>query len=41
MSEKELKILHYENRIRHLNRNYTVNWHLINKARRKLRGLKT
>ena len=41
MSEKELKILHYENRIRYLNRDYTMNWRLINKAQRKLRELKT
>lgn len=40
MSSIELKILHYENRVRQLSRNYTENWHLINKAQRKLRALK-
>ena len=41
MSEKDLKILHYENRIRILSVNYTENWHLINKCQRKLRALKS
>lgn len=41
MSPIELKILHYENRIRHLSRDYVINWHLINKAQRKLRALKS
>jgi len=41
MSEKDLKILHYENRIRTLSVNYTENWHLINKCQRKLRALKS
>lgn len=40
MSEKDLKILHYENRIRKLEVNYIENWHLINKCLRKLRALK-
>lgn len=40
MSPLELKILHYENRVRQLGRNYTINWHLINKCQRKLRALK-
>lgn len=40
MSEKDLKILHYENRIHKLGVNYTENWHLINKCQRKLRALK-
>ena len=40
MNQIELKILHFENRIRKLSINYTVNWHLINKCQRKLRALK-
>ena len=41
MGPIELKILHYENRIRMLSINYTENWHLINKCQRKLRALKS
>lgn len=38
---KETAILHYENRIRQLSVHEVQNQHLINKAKRKLRALRS
>ena len=39
MTGKELKVLHYENRIAHLGKRGMVNENLIRKAKRQLRKL--